>query len=112
MAIRYGVKDATAKNDGYEVDMNEVERALGTVAMDDISGKQVLNRNQDEERKFFSWMEKSGIKDTNQGLALYLSNQAPRTFASSAEVEAAAKAGQIKAGDKVIVNGTRYRWED
>lgn len=111
MAIRYGVKDATAKNDGYKVDMNEVARALGTVAMDDISGKQVLNRNQDEERKFFSWMEKSGIKDTNQGLALYLADKAPKPFASSAEVEAAAKAGQIKPGDKVIVNGRQATWQ-
>jgi len=110
-AIRYGVKDAVSKQDGYKVDMNEVARALGTVAMDDITGKQVLNRNQDEERKFFSWMEKSGIKDTNQGLALYLANKAPASFASAAEVQAAAAAGQIKPGDKVIVNGRTATWQ-
>ena len=81
-----------------------------------MTGRQVVNRNVDAERKFFAWMQKEGITDTNKGLALYMSKNggsaAPASFASSAEVEAAAKAGQIKAGDKVIVNGTRYRWED
>lgn len=122
MAIRYGVKDA-AKSDGYKIEMGEVAQALGIPAVDDegkpisdvMTGRQVVNRNVDAERKFFAWMQKEGITDTNKGLALYMSKNggsaAPASFASSAEVEAAAKAGQIKPGDKVIVNGRQATWQ-
>lgn len=122
-AIRYGVKDV-GKNDAYKIEMGEVAQALGIPAVDDegkpisdvMTGRQVVNRNIDAERKFFAWMKQSGIKDTNQGLALYLSSnaggsQAPKSFASTAEVEAAAAAGQIKPGDKVIVNGRQATWQ-
>lgn len=121
-AIRYGVKDA-AKNDGYKIEMGEVAQALGIPAVDDegkpisdvMTGRQVVNRNVDAERKFFAWMQKEGITDTNKGLALYMSmnggSAAPASFASAAEVEAAAKAGQIKPGDKVIVNGRPATWQ-
>lgn len=122
MAIRYGVKDAVAK-DGYKVEMNEVTQALGEPAVDEqgkplidvMSGRRVVNPNKDAERKFFAWMSQNNIKDTNQGLALYMANyggnKTPSTFASAAEVEAAAKAGQIKAGDKVVVNGRAATWQ-
>lgn len=37
-------------------------------------------------------------------------NGAPPTFASEAEADAAAKAGKIQAGDKIIINGVRGTW--
>lgn len=122
MAIRYGVKDA-AKSDGYKIEMGEVAQALGIPAVDEegkpisdvMTGRQVVNRNVDAERKFFAWMQKEGITDTNKGLALYMSmnggSAAPASFASAAEVQAAAAAGQIKPGDKVIVNGRQATWQ-
>lgn len=83
-------KGETAK--GYKVEMGEVSAALGTPAVDargrpisdPISGKQMVNRNPEEERKFFDWMQKSGIKDTNEALAAYLPTYNKKTGAPTA----------------------------
>jgi len=96
-----GLNNAKAQNErdgkgenakGYKVEMNEVSAALGTPAVDargrpvsdPISGKQMVNRNPEEERKFFEWMQKSGIKDTNEALAAYLPTYNKKTGAPTA----------------------------
>ena len=96
-----GLNNAKAQNErdgkgenakGYKVEMGEVSAALGTPAVDargkpvsdPISGKQMVNRNPEEERKFFEWMQKSGIKDTNEALAAYLPTYNKKTGAPTA----------------------------
>lgn len=85
-----GVKPGSGGSSRYKVEMGEVAQALGTPAMNDdgkpitdiMTGRQVVNRNIAEEAKFFEWMKRNGITDTNEGLAKYMSGgsgQAPAT---------------------------------
>lgn len=79
-AVRRGVLEAVPSNKGYKVEMGDVASALGTPAVDPdgkpvtdlMTGRQVVNRNVEKEQAFFKWMRDNNIKDTNQGLALYL----------------------------------------
>jgi hypothetical protein len=74
---------AGVKGADYKVEMGEVASALGTPATDKdgkpvadlMTGRQVVNRNVDEEQKFFKWMRDNNITDTNRGLAIYLGNK-------------------------------------
>lgn len=72
-------KHDASKPDSTKLEMNEVATAFGTPALDrkgkpvvDImSGRQVTNRNIDEENKFIAWMDRNGYKDSNVALVKY-----------------------------------------
>jgi len=79
-AVKLGVLSAVPKDsNGYKIEMGEIAQALGTPAVDSngkpavdfITGRQTVNRNTEEEKKFFQWMRENGITDSNKGLALY-----------------------------------------
>lgn len=123
-AVRSGVIAPVAGNKDYKLEMNEVATAFGVPAvdaqgkpiMDLMTGRQVVNRNTAAEDKFFAWMKKSGITDTNKGLLEYKALQpdqagAPMSFTSEADAEAAAKAGKIKKGDRVTIGGRSGTWQ-
>jgi hypothetical protein len=80
-AVRQGVLAAVPKEGkDYKVEMGDVTSALGTPAVgpdgkpiaDLNTGRQMVNRNPEEEKKFFEWMRENKITDTNKGLALYM----------------------------------------
>jgi hypothetical protein len=120
-AVRHGVIPAVPKSDdgAYKTEFSEVSSALGSPAVGDngkplidvMTGRQVVNRNPEEERQFFAWAQQRGIKDTNKALPIYLAEKArsqPKSFASPADLESAIKSGAVKKGDKVMTpNGPR-----
>lgn len=59
--------------DAYKIEMNEVATALGKPSgkADPFTGRETVNRDLEEEARFFSWMQSNGITDTNKGLALW-----------------------------------------
>jgi hypothetical protein len=85
-AVRRGVVDPFKKTggDGYKVEYGDVMSAFGRPVLDEktgepmfdpLTGRQQINRDTKKEQAFFKWMRENGIKDTNQGLALYLGQQ-------------------------------------
>lgn len=67
------------KKPTYKTDTNEVATAFGTPAVDGkgrpitdpMSGRQQVNRNLAEEKKYRAWANQNGITDDNEGLAKY-----------------------------------------
>lgn len=88
---------AKDKNDGYKVEGSEVATVLGDPAvdakgrpvLDPLSGRQVVNRNQEKESAFYKWMSANDIKDTNEGLAKYmaLAEENPTPKKSKKEID-------------------------
>ncbi len=123
-AVRAGVIPVSPANKDYKLEMNEVATAFGVPAvdgqgkpiMDLMTGRQVVNRDTATEDKFFAWMKKNGITDTNKGLLEFKAltsqgkTEAP-TFASEADAEAAVKAGKLKKGDRVTIGGKTGTWQ-
>jgi hypothetical protein len=88
MIRRDNATGVTAKNksggkgsgNGYKVEGSEVATVLGIPAVDDegkpltdpLTGRQIVNRNIEAERKFYQWMQKMNITDTNEALARYM----------------------------------------
>ena len=79
-AVKRGVLPAVPKDsNAYKIEMGEIAQALGTPAVDAqgkpvvdfITGRQTVNRNTEEEKRFFQWMRDNKITDSNKGLALY-----------------------------------------
>lgn len=72
--------DRTGAASSWKVEGSEVSNAFsspakdenGKIIIDQFTGKQVQNRNVEEERKFYKWMQDNRITDTNEGLARYL----------------------------------------
>ena len=80
-AIRTGVIQPRGnQNAAYKVESGDVATLLGSPAtdrqgrpvVDPLTGRQQVNRNLEEEQRFFRWMRENNITDTNKGLALYL----------------------------------------
>lgn len=65
-----GEKPTAGGGKGYKVEASEVSAALGTPV---LNGKPLYSRNVNEENAFYGWMKTNGIKDTNEGLARWLS---------------------------------------
>jgi hypothetical protein len=55
----------------YKVEMNEVATALGKPSgkADPFTGRETVNRDMAEEARFFEWMQREGLTDTNEALA-------------------------------------------
>ena len=71
----------------------------GRPVVDPLTGRQQINRNLEEEQRFFRWMRENNITDTNRGLALYV-GQRPSGGSKSATKPILTK-GQV-------VNGYEY----
>lgn len=109
---KYGVKMPSAGSGGagnYKVEMGEVAQALGTPATDrdgspltdPLTGRQVINRNPQKEQAFFAAMDAAGIKDTNQGLALFMAGK----------LGAQAPGAGPAVGTKRVINGRNAVWD-
>jgi tetratricopeptide (TPR) repeat protein len=117
-AVRRGVITAVPKDEGYKTEFNEVANALGQPAtdkkgrpiMDPVTGRQLINRDPAAEAAFFNWMQKSGIKDTNKALQLYLANRSGAGRPSEAEAIEQAKAAIARGADKEAVNARLRQW--
>lgn len=92
-AAKNGILAPSTPGSGkYNVEMGDVTSALGTPAVDargrpavdPLTGRQSVNRNVQEEQKFFQWMRDNNITDTNKGLALYMGQKqaAPQSIAT------------------------------
>ena len=72
------------KAGGYKVEAGEVQNALGRPAVDGegnpvvdpMTGRQVVNRDLGLENEFWQFMDKSGLKDTNEALFKFKSMKA------------------------------------
>ncbi len=103
-AVRNGVIPALPKERGFKIEMNEVATALGSPAVDAqgnpvvdfMTGRQTVNRNIPEERKFFKWMQDNNITDTNRGLAIYMANKGGGASAAGAKPKSGWGIKQIK----------------
>lgn len=114
-----GAKPGAASS--YKVEMNEVSQAFGTPAVDregkpitdPMTGRQIVNRNQEKEREFMQWMAKNGITDTNKGLALYMgqvqTNQGGGGYDAYVNAFNNAKAKGDKAAMEALTKGARER---
>lgn len=105
-AARTGVIPAVPDAKGYKMNMSEVFNAFGTPAVgtdgkpvsDPLTGRQVVNRNQDKEQAFLKWMDDNKITDTDRGLAIYIARGG-----ASATPGAAPAAGQYKSGQEMTI---------
>jgi hypothetical protein len=107
-----GFKAATnpPKPTAAKVEGGDVTSLLGDPAVDrggkpitdPMTGRQMVNRNPAREAEFFQFMRAAGINDTNQGLLVFKSLP---EFQTEAALDAALKAGQVKAGEFVRVGG-------
>lgn len=84
------------KGEGYKVEAGEVSNALGTPAvdpetkqpiMDPLTGKQVVNRNPEREKAFYQFMNKRGLKDTNEALLKFMDEESKSTPAPKGKVD-------------------------
>lgn len=109
-----GVKMPSAASGGgnYKVEMGEVAQALGTPATnrdgspltDPMTGRQVINRNPQKEQAFFAAMDSAGIKDTNQGLALFMAGKLGAPAGTHAS-------GGLAVGTTRMIGGRKAQWD-
>lgn len=100
----------SGKPQSAKVEAGDVTALLGDPAMDrngkpladPMTGRQLVNRNPQREQDFFNFMRAAGIRDTNEGLLEYKSMP---EFPDEATMEAAVRAGRIRRGAFVRVNG-------
>jgi hypothetical protein len=98
----------------YKFDGGEVSSALGVPATDargraitdPMSGRQVVNRNPEEEVRFAAWMQQNGFTDSNEALPKYLALRAkPQASGSGGgDLLAQARAAVERGADKAKVN--------
>jgi hypothetical protein len=95
------------------IDMNE-KTILGTLDEMHQSLQSFAQANQDRVNDDIRQLQQLGTKPTGQPPAAGATTQqqqaAPRTFSSETDAEKAAAAGQIRPGDKIIVNGVSGTW--
>lgn len=116
-AVQTGVLSPTKGEGGTpKFDAGDVATMLGTPAVDEqgrpisdpLTGRQVVNRNPQEEAKFVAWMQERGIADTNKALPMYMAERAKQVQdggvkdESDAHKQAAAAISQ--GADKAAVN--------
>lgn len=85
-AVQSGLISPVAKKSDTKVEASEVVNLLGDPAIgqdgkelkNPMTGKVETNRNKPKEQAFFQYMKKNGIKDTNEGLLKFLSEDAPQ----------------------------------
>lgn len=102
-AVKAGILPAIAGKGQAKVDANEVSNALSSGAfnkltgepiVDPLTGKQQLNRNKELEDKFYRFIKKNNITDTDEGLLLFLGQEKQLSKPANAD---AAKAEALDA---------------
>lgn len=114
-----GVKMPSAASGGgnYKVEMGEVAQALGTPATnrdgspltDTMTGRQAINRNPQKEQAFFAAMDSAGIKDTNQGLALFMAGKLGAPAGNPASGGPAVGTTRMIGGRKAVWDGRGWK---